>query len=996
MADRKNELLILKQIKYTFLLLVAILLSGMGANAQISGPGTVCVGSSATLTCSSPAGGTWSSSNVAVATVSSAGVVVGGSAGTTMITYGLSPTFYTTILTVNPLPTPISGVLSFCVGSGSVLSSAPAGGTWASSDPAIATIGSTGLVTGLVAGTTTINYYSPGTGCATSTFVTVNPSPAYIYGSSVLCVGGTVTYSDASPGGTWSSSAPAVLSISATGVASAMMAGAANISYTLPTGCMSVKHVTVNPLPSAISGPSSICAGALATLSATPTGGTWSSSIPSIVSVSSTTGIISGVTAGTATITYTLSTGCMSTTVITVSPMPGAITGPSAVCAGSSILLSNSVAGGVWSLSSTSVASLSTSTGATTVLTGISGGATTVYYTVGSGCTTSTLITVNPLPSAGAITSTGVLCSSASYTLHATVSGGLWSSSTPSVAVVASDSVLVGVSTGTTTITYVVSGVCGSAYTTAVVSVTPAPAAISGTLSFCNGTSSLLTNSVPGGVWTSSTPSVATVDASTGNVTSVSAGTATISYSLGGCYTTSIVTVNPAPSPVAGSLSLCVGSAVGMSDTVSGGTWSSSAPGTAIITTVGSSTGVVTGMAAGTTVISYAIGSCLETVTITVNPLPVVTASAAGTVCGGGRTLTATGGGTYAWTPAIGLSCTACAAPTATPPGNVVYTVVVTDTLGCSSAATVSLTANKISGHIYFGFGTPVLTDCKVWLVQYNPLDSSIISVDSQLTCSDGGQPYYEFLSPVMGSYMVKARLLSSTAGTTGYVPTYGDSTTDWFMGSTVTHVSGIVNVQDIYMRYGTVPAGPGFISGYVYSGAGKGTSGEVPEAGLLVFLKEAATGKVVTYTYTNSTGAYTFGGLSLTDYIVDPVDFDYYTTPSATVTLSPTAIYRLDVTFKKHTLYHTIFPFVYVGVPEVAQNSLHVYPNPAHGSLHIERASSGTASVHITDAMGRVVWETSISKQTEVIDVSMLAPGWYSIQMADQTGVTNYPISIQ
>jgi len=54
--------------------------------------------------------------------------------------------------------------------------------------------------------------------------------------------------------------------------------------------------------------------------------------------------------------------------------------------------------------------------------------------------------------------------------------------------------------------------------------------------------------------------------------------------------------------------------------------------------------------------------------------------------------LTATGGGTYSWTPATGLSCTNCSNPIAKPFETTTYCVTVTDNNGCSASKCVTVT----------------------------------------------------------------------------------------------------------------------------------------------------------------------------------------------------------------------------------------------------------------------------------------------------------------
>ena len=78
----------------------------------------------------------------------------------------------------------------------------------------------------------------------------------------------------------------------------------------------------------------------------------------------------------------------------------------------------------------------------------------------------------------------------------------------------------------------------------------PNAGTVSGSTTVCVGSTTTYTsNGLSGGTWSSATPSVATVDATTGVVTGVSAGNATITYTFtNSCGTSSAsqtITVNP-------------------------------------------------------------------------------------------------------------------------------------------------------------------------------------------------------------------------------------------------------------------------------------------------------------------------------------------------------------------------------------------------------------------------------------------------------------------
>jgi len=319
----------------------------VNAVAPIAGGTNVCAGSSIILT-DGTAGGTWSSSPASggVATIGAGtGVVSGISAGSSVVSY-LAPTGCSATATITvSVPSPITGGGSVCQGSTLALSNATPGGTWNSSSTAVATISpSSGTLTGIGPGVTTINYSVAG-GCNASIAVTVNPLTA-ITGAPAMCLGSTTTLSDATPGGTWSSATPTIATVSATGLVTSASVGTGSIQYTTPGGCVATTAVFVNTLPSPISGSSLICSSA--TMSDVTPGGVWTSTSPSIATIDPASGVVTGITTGTTIIYYTMAGGCNTSKVLTVNPI-APITGTPTVCQGNTTALAYPGAGGSWS-----------------------------------------------------------------------------------------------------------------------------------------------------------------------------------------------------------------------------------------------------------------------------------------------------------------------------------------------------------------------------------------------------------------------------------------------------------------------------------------------------------------------------------------------------------------------------------------------------------------------------------------------------------------------
>jgi uncharacterized protein YccT (UPF0319 family) len=177
--------------------------------------------------------------------------------------------------------------------------------------------------------------------------------------------------------------------------ATATNAGVYTVTLTNTTGggcsASATTTVTVN-IPSAINGNTgSICGGGTLALSGSTGGGTWSSNNTAVASVDA-SGIVTGVSGGTAAVTYTMAGGCPSFTIVTVNP-PVAITGASSVVKTNTTILSDASAGGIWSSGNTAFATVN----ASGVITGVTYGSATISYTIGS-CYVTKDIFVTPAP----------------------------------------------------------------------------------------------------------------------------------------------------------------------------------------------------------------------------------------------------------------------------------------------------------------------------------------------------------------------------------------------------------------------------------------------------------------------------------------------------------------------------------------------------------------------------------------------------------------------
>jgi uncharacterized protein YjdB len=222
----------------------------LGEAVSITGATEVCLGSSITLTGNGTAATVdpWVSSNTGIATVDASGEVTGVSGGSTVITYttdgGCSADVTVTVAS-------ITGATEVCAGSGIILTGnlTPASvDPWVSSNPAVATVSSTGEVTGVSGGSTVITYTTDG-GCSTD--YTVNTNPIIFLGTypntTVIAGQNTTVTPTAAPTGATTLNAFAdagftgVLTTDPTTgevtITDAMQAGVYQVTVTAPFGC---------------------------------------------------------------------------------------------------------------------------------------------------------------------------------------------------------------------------------------------------------------------------------------------------------------------------------------------------------------------------------------------------------------------------------------------------------------------------------------------------------------------------------------------------------------------------------------------------------------------------------------------------------------------------------------------------------------------------------------------------------------------------------------
>ena len=495
-----------------------------------------------------------------------------------------------------------------CIGETSTVSPST-GGTWVSNNSSVATISSaTGVITAVAQGAVTFTFTDANTGCtATTTGLIVDSNPSVSTSMNSICLSSSAMLSP-SNGGTWEAMNPGIATLS-DNIVSAVSIGEAGFVFTSDaTGCKSnILYINVEDLPvTTVTGPNEICAGSSSVIEP-HTGGTWSSSDPSIATIDN-FGNITGITGGCVTFTYTSgSTLCVSepSEPVCVLPAPTVEIPYTDICLGGTMSLSPST-GGTWISSNDLIATVNSLTGEVTTFN--SGTVDFTFISAETGCSSwSETITVHhdlfdeaddPIELCIGETSIGF-----------PILEGNWVSDNPSAISVDFESGSITALSGGTALLSFTSEATGCSSELAVIAHNIPVVSIMEN-EICVGFHTAVTP-ITGGTWTANDPFHATVD-NLGNVTGLTEGTTMLVFtdSATGCSSEPLmITVNAAPqASITGDKQIC-GGGISSAFPTTGGTWTSDDPAVATI----DNAGIITGLNEGIVSFTFSDGQCTST-----------------------------------------------------------------------------------------------------------------------------------------------------------------------------------------------------------------------------------------------------------------------------------------------------------------------------------------------------------------------------------------------
>ena len=277
-----------------------------------------------------------------------------------------------------------------------------------------------------------------------------------------------------------------------------------------------------------------------------------------------------------------------------------------------------------------------------------------------------------------------------------------------------------------------------------------------------------------------------------------------------------------------------------------------------------------------------------------------------------------------------------------------------------------------------------------VYLIKYDPADSSLTAIDTANSVDSGRYGMYYFANLPAGHYLVKAALTSASTDYAHLMPTYYGNKLFWNLASyAVVTAQNSTFQADIQMIYGNNPGGPGFIGGKTSQGANFRSGAGDPIANIQVFLLDNSNNPI-TVQYSKTTGDFGFNSIALGSYKVYAEIPGKMTQPAeVTIDAAKPSVTTVKIIIGEKSITNSIAEQISPLVRAV--NS--VYPNPAYDNIQIELSVTQTCKVNLSliNSLGQVVMGNDLTLTSgttaKSLNTSSLPKGIYNLRFSFSDG---------
>ena len=279
----------------------------------------------------------------------------------------------------------------------------------------------------------------------------------------------------------------------------------------------------------------------------------------------------------------------------------------------------------------------------------------------------------------------------------------------------------------------------------------------------------------------------------------------------------------------------------------------------------------------------------------------------------------------------------------------------------------------------------------KVYLIYFNPKDSTLTAVDTTYSMDSSGISFYYFGNVPAGKYLVKAALTSGSTNYSFCMPTYYGNVLFWNLATYVyVSPSNPYVAANIQLVTGINPGGPGFIGGKTSMGANIMISPGDPVPAIEMLLLDNSTGLPVSCKYSDLAGGFSFGSLPFGTYKVY-AELAGVTTDPAIITINAgkPSVSNVKVIIGTKII-TSLFDDQISGIIKGIGN---LYPNPASDqiTLEVNLFKSAAIDISISNLTGQLVYHSNLKYQVGSnniqVNISDLSSGLYNFILKTEDG---------
>ncbi|MEX0967635.1 MAG: T9SS type A sorting domain-containing protein [Bacteroidia bacterium] len=301
----------------------------------------------------------------------------------------------------------------------------------------------------------------------------------------------------------------------------------------------------------------------------------------------------------------------------------------------------------------------------------------------------------------------------------------------------------------------------------------------------------------------------------------------------------------------------------------------------------------------------------------------------------------------------------------------------------CPAVDTIRVTIEQVGhvrGKVTASTGQGLSTS-KLLMIRHNPIDSTIVAVDSVLTDQHGN------FSMLAHDSIFYLKAIPDSSAYPNQIPTYSD-TTAFFVNAKPFYLDcDSITIVNFSTLAGANPGGPGFIGGTISQGANKKKGVGDPVTGVRVVLMNANK-EPVAFGETDADGKFSFSNLSTGKYyfFVDDPKIQNGIAPSLEVTSA--AFQFPDLSFvlnSDHLVLESIS-----GI-EAAEATFSIHPNPFRDFIVIDTPNDLINRVEVYGMDGRLYFAKEIKGSANGrlnIDLSNLEVGSYILLLKSNSQV--------